>query len=474
MAVVLAVLLLAVMAVGAFSLASETSGAGNSNTQIDLNATLGGQNYTYWESNAAGTEFKIKAGGTVTVVGTVANAAAIKFDIASGATARWTADYSGSTTLLTITGNGTFEVISGEVSSTLGIAIYSDGASPTIKISGGTVFAAANNAIRASGDDASIVVTGGTVSGTGTGSSTIYTDGASPTITVSGGTVSGTNNRAISAAGASSTITVSGGTVFTTSLNSNVIRVDGTNASVTVTGGTVYNKATLTYAINAPGTNSTVAVSGGFVFSHGTGKTDVINGGGFTAPTGNGIVAAWNPSSGSTTIEGSTTGLFFLPNTAAVTWHNDSALGGGISYELNANEGFFPIAGVTVDTATYTVTVNGGTVSPASAAAGSTVNITANPAPEGKQFDQWEISPTVTFTGGTSSTDAAAKFIMPGTPVTAAAVYKDVPAEPGGEGDDEGGGGSNTLLYVAIIVIVVLLVLAVVYFLFFKGKIGKP
>jgi hypothetical protein len=52
------------------------------------------------------------------------------------------------------------------------------------------------------------------------------------------------------------------------------------------------------------------------------------------------------------------------------------------------------------------------------------VTIIADPAPAGKQFKEWNITPTVTFTESTNKYNQSAKFIMPAQPVTATAVYE--------------------------------------------------
>jgi len=86
-------------------------------------------------------------------------------------------------------------------------------------------------------------------------------------------------------------------------------------------------------------------------------------------------------------------------------------------------------AGLREDTSstTYIVTVNNGTGG-GNFAESTTVTITANTAPIGQRFKQWNISPIVTFTGGTSSTSPTAQFTMPLQAVTATAVYENLPA----------------------------------------------
>jgi len=420
-AAVLAVFLLAVMAIGVFPLASDTTDADHSDTRIDLNATLANQSFANWSSDSTGNVFTID--GNVTLVGALYNVTSQRtFNIASGATVRWEATYSGTpSNVIRVTGAGTLEIVGGgTVSSSTGSAVYTSGSSSLI-VNGGTLSSVTDNAIFA----------------TGTSS-----------VTVNGGTVSSDSNRAIYAA-SDSTVTVNGGTVSSTS-NSAIAAAN--NSTVNVNGGTVFSMSD--YVVSAFGT-STLTANGGFILSYGTNLSSMIS----APPSGNSILAAWDSSGGTSVFgEGSKTGLRSFPDAATVVWHNDDVLGGGIFYKNGTNTGFFPIAGVTVDPMTYSVTVNGGTGS-GNYAEGETVTIEAA-TPEGKLFKQWNISPEVTFTEG-SAASPTAKFAMIGEDVTADAVY-----------ENESGG--NILLYVAIIVIVVLLALFVVYFLFFRGKLGRP
>lgn len=90
------------------------------------------------------------------------------------------------------------------------------------------------------------------------------------------------------------------------------------------------------------------------------------------------------------------------------------------NYTWDASSGTFQKPGTA-----YAVTVTNGTASPTTAAQGATVTLTADAAQSGKQFKEWEITPDVTFTGGTGKTSAIAKFTMPGQTVTATAAYED-------------------------------------------------
>ena len=81
---------------------------------------------------------------------------------------------------------------------------------------------------------------------------------------------------------------------------------------------------------------------------------------------------------------------------------------------------------VTVSEVTYTVTVTSGTANPTTAAAGATVTITASDPAEGKVFDKWTTTSSVTFADETASSTT---FIMPASAVTITATYKDAPAQ---------------------------------------------
>jgi hypothetical protein len=104
-----------------------------------------------------------------------------------------------------------------------------------------------------------------------------------------------------------------------------------------------------------------------------------------------------------------------------------------------------------IPVATYAVAVTGGTGG-GSYAAGATVTLTANAAPAGQQFKQWNISPAVAFTGGTGASSATARFTMPAQAVTATAVYENIPvatyavAVTGGTGGGSYAAGATVTL----------------------------
>jgi len=110
-----------------------------------------------------------------------------------------------------------------------------------------------------------------------------------------------------------------------------------------------------------------------------------------------------------------TTGITFAPTTGSTN-----------QFTMPANAVTVTATYKNTPVATYRLTVvdgsGGGDFS-----AGTTVTITANTAPAGQRFKQWNINPSVTFTGGTSATSATAKFTMPPQAVTATAIYETIP-----------------------------------------------
>ncbi|MGN0360222.1 MAG: hypothetical protein ACI4EM_05745, partial [Hominisplanchenecus sp.] len=99
----------------------------------------------------------------------------------------------------------------------------------------------------------------------------------------------------------------------------------------------------------------------------------------------------------------------------------------------------------------FTVTVTDGTLSGGSTtgdyAQGETVTITADAAPDGQQFKEWEVvNGNITLADSTSATTT---FTMPAEAVSVKANYEAIPAtapgitmQPGGGAANPGGGGS--------------------------------
>lgn len=246
-----------------------------------------------------------------------------------------------------------------------------------ITVTGGTVRNTSRGyAIRADGDNVSVTVTGGLVESLGYGDAICCQNYGTQfkyvSIAVSGGTVRAENGAAINMNAAFSSITVSGtaavkatGSGQAIDSNTDIIVSGGTvsantgeaiyanESAVTVSGGTV--SATTGYAIYAERTFSPVTVNGGTVFAGGTaisGENNVIYlrdvTDGFTAPTGTGVVIAWNQGAGTIQYEKDTsTDLTVSPDGATVKWAR-SGEQSGISYSYSGNTGFLAVDGVTV------------------------------------------------------------------------------------------------------------------------------
>ena len=109
-----------------------------------------------------------------------------------------------------------------------------------------------------------------------------------------------------------------------------------------------------------------------------------------------------------------------------IEWGNGLADGTDITDTKAFTVGSFkPVVDVYFQKIAYTVTVNSGTADVTAAAQGTTVTLTADAAPAGKEFDKWEIvSGTVMLADATSATTT---FTMPAENVKVAATYKDIP-----------------------------------------------
>jgi hypothetical protein len=254
------------------------------------------------------------SGGTVTVTGFKTDADRLVIDI-SGVVVNWNATFSGAATannyLLTLSGNGTFNMQGGVIDNTTGAggAVYINGP-VTLNVTGGVIDApGAGSAVTVRGVDAgvrgaAINVNGGTVrsvpngyainDGAGMTASendtkinvisglveagsacAIRSTGKDSVVTISGGEVrnaaaSNTNstiymNYAPPPAGSTlNNIVVSGGTVRTTNTG-NQSYVLQTSQNVYISGGTVESINGRT--INLVGMNSTATVTGGRVIT---------------------------------------------------------------------------------------------------------------------------------------------------------------------------------------------------------------
>ena len=239
-----------------------------------------------------------------------------------------------------------------QVWSDKGVAIHTTGSNANVIVEGGSVYNEATDAnthpviYMNGGGNVTVEDTGKVEARAAGGYAICYASSTIGNVYIKNNAqVSATTGRAINVTGTTAAgphVEVSGGRVSTTT--GNAIHATTTNATITVSGGTV--SATTGYAINASGS---VSVSGGFVFAHGTailGSGNVISNNAYKLnnPSGTGVVVAWNRTGTGpwTYPEEAITALVISPNGTA-TWHNDAALGGGISYVNGANTGFFPI-----------------------------------------------------------------------------------------------------------------------------------
>jgi len=309
----------------------------------------------------------IVAGKSVVLItGAVTNAnKTLEFDISSGLTVKWEADYSGNTNspdnkFIKLKGNGTFEVAEGKiVHENKGTCIEVLG-NNTVNVAGGTVssYSGANTeavAISASGTN-TINISGGTVKGYGSGgfNHAVRSSGDNTTINVTGGTLiaSGSSNstHTIYSSGANTTINISSGTVRS-DYGANAIYTSGNNAKINVTGGMVGSVRSRMYTtgwstISAGGTGSKITVSGGFVFGRGTAVNSVIYADSFVIK-GTAVVCAWDQPTGSTAIvptydEGDSTDLV-VNSGVTVKWGFNGYDSGIIYSNGTTNSGFFQI-----------------------------------------------------------------------------------------------------------------------------------
>ncbi|MBQ6727489.1 MAG: Ig-like domain-containing protein, partial [Clostridia bacterium] len=114
---------------------------------------------------------------------------------------------------------------------------------------------------------------------------------------------------------------------------------------------------------------------------------------------------------------------------STVVLNTDRANSSVASYNGNSGNTFTLTGNITITAVTYdisyTITVTGGTASTSLAAAGTKITITAGAAATGKEFSGWTISPSVTYTDDTSASSSTAYFTMPAADVTITANYTD-------------------------------------------------
>jgi|GEM_PF-2975667 FOG: Glucan-binding domain (YG repeat) len=242
--------------------------------------------------------------------------------------------------------------------------MQSTAGSPVFRMIGGEISSANNNpAIRIAMGNWNIEIAGGTVTSTG---SAISAGGMASTVRVSGGLV---YNEATSASypviNMSNTNAVIENVVIS---GTGVVEARGSSGtavesfgSISISGGEV--RAADGLALHAKGASSAVNVSGGVVFAHGTSISDDVivlssNPGGFSDPTGDGVVLAWNQAAGVTEyLENTATHITKLPAEATASWQK---IGNehGIAYTNGGNSDLLALP-VTVLTPQINVTSSG-------------------------------------------------------------------------------------------------------------------
>ena len=426
-------------------------------------------------------EAALGAHDTVNVTGskTAANDS-LEINIPDGKSLVWAAEYKGTIlNLISLTGNGTFEVTTGgtvsatgsygtalsatgggatvtlsgdatisgrtaintagsvEIKDTAevsapgdtGFAIYTTGEDANVTIHGGTVRTTTGAAIYATGGNAGVMVRGGTVRAT-TGAA-IYTTGEDANVTVSGGTVSATDRgTAIFATGGGATVTVSGDATISGRMAINTegcVKIKDT-ATVSATGSTGI-------AISATGGGANVTVSGGTVSaSDSTGiaiyaagaVSNVTVSGGMVSATGGGTAIFATGGGATVTVSGDATisGWMAINTAGSVLVKDNGTVSGGTGSDDIA---IYATGGGSTVTVSGDATISGRT---AISTAGSvlvkdsgTVSATGS---YGIAIFATGGGSTVTVSGGTV-TGAGAGYDNPviymyGTPINAATV----------------------------------------------------
>ena len=211
-----------------------------------------------------------------------------------------------------------------------------------VSVSGNAhIFADTGRAINALGESSSVSVTGGIVwSGTGMA---IHTSGANAAVTVTNALVYNEGlDDSHAAIDMSSTgiVTINGTAIVEARDRGTAIKTAGPvyiqdSAEVTATAGR---------AIHTTGSGS-VAITGGFVFAWGSTLANVVDTANFAPPTGDGVVVAWQTTTGQGTyLEMSDLALHSWPDHSTI-WHSDGTQAG----VLFNDDLFFPIRGVTVN-----------------------------------------------------------------------------------------------------------------------------
>ncbi|MCL1988906.1 MAG: S-layer homology domain-containing protein [Firmicutes bacterium] len=211
-----------------------------------------------------------------------------------------------------------------------------------VSVSGNAhIFADTGRAINALGESSNVTITGGIVwSGAGMA---IHTNGANAAVTV-------TNAHVYNEGADDSHATIDMSGTGTVTIGENAVIEAQYRGTAIKTAGAVYVQdsaevtATTGRAIHTTG-NGSVTITGGFVFAWGNALASVVDTANFAPPTGDGVVVAWQTTTGQGAyLEMSDLALRSWPD-HATDWHSDGTQAGVL---FNDNL-FFPIRGVTVN-----------------------------------------------------------------------------------------------------------------------------
>jgi len=225
---------------------------------------------------------------TVNITGTVSNALnPLTLIIDAGVTVTWNATLTGENErMVWVYGDGKFQMESGLIHSTEGIALFSGTEIASLTISGGKISSEIDSAILTEGSKTSVRINGGIVCAG---------------LDADGSRVGSKNVSAISTEGSQSTVEVNGGVVF--------------GCGWSVVGGE------------------------GSVISMRSGSPKIVS---------PGVVILWNKAR-NTYIDKTEVDIFHEPANASTFWGKTAGGAIGIDYTSGSATGFFPIKGIKLD-----------------------------------------------------------------------------------------------------------------------------
>ncbi|NLZ46521.1 MAG: hypothetical protein GX896_07500, partial [Clostridiales bacterium] len=238
-----------------------------------------------------------------------------------------------------------------------------------INVNGGTVEGSGAGIYLAGTTDnkTTVNIESGTVQSTGNNGKTITTKSSTVDINISGGKViaSGINSWAISDSDGKkpTNVKLSGGQVIANNISAYGIYLSSQNSAIDITGGDIiisngaaYGIVTMNSTIKMTGgriistdiggmaiwslSTADLVIEGGVVLGRGEKLPDVVYGGGFTTPSGDGVVIVWDKSDDSNVHEKDmSTHLTVFPQGAKAVW-NDT----GIDYtDASGNKTFIDL-----------------------------------------------------------------------------------------------------------------------------------